>query len=377
MLSSGGDTAAESAATAPAAPDTTLASAEPEAAESAPAAAAAEAPADDTAVSSDEPVEEERTEPLLDEEGNPIEVLHPEERPVLEVENLNAGPIQFVPTLCEVNGIDLVSFDGIEDFVAAGDRFFFSSDDNVVALSQDEGSGPGGPCSLSVDESMGPGGVLLAEDGYDTLSSNAEGRVVVSGIWGSYVFDTHLNQSFQCDDMSGNVTLSSDGTTGLSTWVKPEVEVWSIADSFCTQGETVQYPDFEQVNGVTVVGSDVYIDGRFDGNSSVTRYVDGVPQWTLGDGEPSDPDWWASSESIVPCGEEICLTEFFGTFNVIDPSGVVVANFDGSDVTSGRGFSDMATGTDGAIYVIAGDLFDHEFDGRTWFNWIIRLDRVG
>lgn len=374
LLSSDSETAAESAATVPSAPDTTLASAEPESSEPA-AAETAEAPAD--TATEEEPVEEERTGPLLDEDGEPIEVLHPEAAPVPELQTMNAGPIQFEQTLCAINGLDLVSFDGITDFVAAGDRLFVAMDDRVIALAHDEGSGPGGACSLSVDESMGSGGVMLAEDGYDRLGSTPEGRVVVSGIWGSYVFDTHLGQSFQCDDMNGNVELSSDGATGYATWVSPEVEVWAISESICTQGETVPYPDLEQVNEVTVVGEDIYIDGWLDGGSLVTRYTDGVAQWTLGNGEPGDPDWWATSEGIVPCGGDVCLTEFFGTFNVIDASGAVVAHFDGGDVSGTRGFYDIAAGSDGASYVVAADLFDHEFDGRTWFNWIIRLDRVG
>lgn len=371
----GGDDNAATSATTVAPTATTLASAEPAAVETEPAETEEAAVAEESV--EEEAVEEERTGPLLDDEGNPIEVLHPEAMPVPVLQPLNAGPIQFVPTLCEVNGVDMFSFDGIKDFVSAGDRFFFSGDFGVVALVQDEGSGPGGACSLTADESMGPGGVMLNENAYDRLSSTPEGRVVVSGVFGSYVFDTHLNQSFVCDAMGGEVRISGDGATGYSTWVSPEVEVWAISDSICTQGETVEYPDLEQIVGMATIGQDVFIDGRFDGGTAVTKFSNGAPQWTLGDGEPSEPDWWGPIEGVVPCGDDVCLTEFFGTLNVIDPNGVLVANFDGADATGTRGFYDIAAGSDGATYVVAADLFDHEFDGRTWFNWIIRLDRVG
>lgn len=363
---SGDDAATEPVA---AATDSTLASADP--GTDAPTTTAAPTAAEETTTT-------ERTGPLLDDEGNEITVLHPEAMPVLELAALSAGPISFTPTLCSVTGFDMVSFGGVEGFTIAGDRFFLGGEPGVVGLALDEAATAAGECSLVADESLAPGGVLLPDDTYDRLSGTAEGRVIASSVFGSHVFDTHLGQSFECDGMGGEVRVSSDGTTGYAYWVGPEVETWAISDSICTQGETVTYSSFDGVSHITAVGTDLYVGGRdLEGVNGLSLVQNGAPTWRLGSDDPSDPDWWAGVEGVVPCGPNMCVTEWFGTFNVIDPSGAVIAHFDSGDDLGVRGITKMAATSDGTLYVLASDLFDHEFDGRTWFDWIIRLEPNG
>ncbi len=365
----GDDDAASSATTVPVAP-TTLSSGEPADRATATTAAAVQGAAVDEA-----PAEEQRTGPLLDEDGEPITVLHPELRPVIAPELMAAGPIQFNPVVCEITGFDLVGFSSQGDMATAGDRVFFAGSHGLVALTPDATSVPGGPCSLSADESMGPGGIMSEDDDYDRLSGNSEGRLLASGIFGTFVYDTHLNQRFECDDMSGNVAISSDGSTGYAYWVGEEVERWTLTDSICNPIDVVTYGGFDSVSSVFSLGEALFVSGRdTDGTNTLTAYQGDAPAWTLGSDDPSDPDWWANVEGVAPCGGNLCVTEWFGTFNVVDPSGQIVAQFDGDSAMGTWSITSLGVGSDGSLYLLAGDSVEHEFDGTTYFNWIIRLD---
>lgn len=334
------------------------------------AAAAAQAP--DTQAD-EEPSEEAGEDEPANDEGEPADTSAAT-RPAMTLTTLTAGPITVTPTECRVDGAALEGPSGAESMAFAGERLFIANDAGVLAFSV---SGP--DCLLTLDTAMGSNGVMTEDDNLDSLSGNANGRLVASGVLGSMVYDTNEGFSYECD-MTGYPSLSPDGATALSNFPgRDALEQWSLTDTNCDQTGEVTFDGMPDVKFAAYDG-----DGFLVGGSNaeeivvVSRFQGGAAQWTAGSDDIGADDWWGWVHGMAPCGNFTCMIDTnTNALALIGADGTVAAAFEFEDLVGLRGWIEpIVVGPDGAVYVLHDEAVDVD-ENRTYFASVVRLDVTG
>lgn len=346
-----------------AAPETTDAPvADPEPAET-------EEPAENTAVTEPEP-------------GGP-------ERPAVTLAPVSAGPITVAPTECAFEGYDLTGPAGPESMALAGGRLFVAMNDSVVAYNLDAGPG----CTAVLATELGDGGILMTDATVSTLSGNPAGRLLVTGVLGSTVFDTASGESFACDDLSGNSALSPDGSQAIGYFVgRGNLEQWELTDSDCALSSEFAIPGFDMdwIKWISYGDGSVLIGGQTpevddDSDVIVARYTDAGEDWLIGGGEPGEDDWFGWVHGMTTCGAYTCLINVnTDALALISDAGEVVANFDASELYGFRGWIEpIVSNPDGTAYLLISESVDPE-EGeegeegeQVYFGYVLRLDVSG
>ena len=297
-------------------------------------------------------------------------------RPILTATPATAGPITVTPSVCTVNGVDLSGPSGVESLAFAGERAFVSNELGVLAFAF-----TGGPdCSLTLDTGLGTDGVMTDDDSLSSLSGNAAGRLVASGVLGSMVYDTNEGFSYECT-MTGYPTLSDDGTRVLSNFPGREaLEEWELTDTICNEVGEVAFPELLDIKFVGFDGSDLLVGGENTAEVvTVSRYQGGTPVWQAGTEEIGAPGWFGWVHGVAPCGPFTCMIDTnTDKLALIDDGGAVVAAFEFSELVGGdRGWIEpLLQGPDGAAYVLLDSSVDVD-DERTYFGTVVRLDVTG
>ncbi len=365
---------------ASAATETTLASAAPE--ETTATEPVADEPADESADGEADGDTAESSEDSADGDGDVEPERLPIEAPVLTATPLVAGPVTVTPTICTTEGYDFVwTEDGNESMGIAGNRLFTVHDEGIIAFQIDSSAG----CTLRLDTELAPGGVLVASDEFSSASGTASGQLLISGIFGAKVFDLEAGLFYDCDDLSGNASISPDGTQALARWGLGPVTQWSLTGTTCTGGEELAFPDDDHVKFVAFDGADLLVGSEgLDETVYATRYVngvvDGAPAWRAGNPEIGEIGWWGWVHGLAPCGNYTCLIDTnTDNLTLIGGDGAFIAEFNFSELVGGeRGWIEpIETGPDGAVYVMLGLSEDDENDNRTYFDYIVRLDVTG
>lgn len=326
----------------------------------------------------DEPAEVEEAEEV-DEPEEVEEAEEPDgaERPVLQLSAQSAGPITVTPSLCRVEGYDLAGPERVDGFAFAGGRAFIHHE-GVRAFTFTGGE----DCVLELDTSLGDDGLLPDTERRGSLSGNADGRVVASGVLGSMVFDTVQDRSFECSTMSGNVALAPDGSVALLHYSgRDEVDRWELSDSSCTQLDGVTFEGTPDVRFVAYDGADLLVGGRdADEVTTVARYRDGAALWQTGSDEIRAPDWFGWVHGMAPCDPYTCMIDTnrdrMALFD--DGDGAVVAAFDLGELLGERGWWEpLLVGDDGANYLLFNKAVDDDEGQRTHFGYVIRIEVAG
>lgn len=367
---------------ATASPDTTLASAPPE--ESTAEADTADDGADtaegDGAESESGDTESEAADGADGTESDGTEELErlPIDPPVLAATPQVAGPITVTPTICATEGYEFVrTDDGNESMGIAGNRLFAVNDDGVIGFQIDSSAG----CTLRLDTELAPNGVLVASDEFTSASGTPSGQLLISGIFGAKVFDLEAGLFYDCDDLTGNASISPDGTQALTRWGLGPVTQWSLTGTTCTGGEELAFPDDDHVKFVAFDGADLLVGSEgLDETVYASRYVGGAPAWRVGNPEIGELGWWGWVHGMAPCGAYTCLIDTnTDNLTLIGADGTLIAEFNFSEFVGGeRGWIEpIVAGPDGAVYVMLGLTVDDDNDNRTHFDYVVRLDVTG
>ncbi len=344
------------------------------------------------------PVEEaeeaEEVEEALEQVDEPEEVEQPEEseeadepqdaeeaeepagveRPVLELAAQSAGPITVTPSECRVEGYDLEGSERVDGFAFAGERAFVHHE-GVRAFTFTGGD----HCELALDTSLGDNGLLPETERRGSLSGNSNGRLVASGVLGSMVFDTALDQSYECSSMTGDVALSPDGNEALLHFPgRDAVEQWELSDTICTEFDGITFDSMPDIKFIAYDGGDLLIGGSDPEEvNSAGRFRDGSAVWQTGSDEIGAPGWFGWVHGMAPCDPYTCMIDT-NTDKVVlfdDGDGSVVAAFDLGALLGERGWWEpLLLGDDGANYLLFNKAVDDEDGERTNFGYVIRLE---
>jgi hypothetical protein len=309
-----------------------------------------------------------------------------EAMPELTFAPLSAGPIQLTATRCVVDAlpfgepdvaVESIAFDATHAYLPA------SGGIAVYAVT----AGP--ECALVPAADRGVDGLLATGDEVDSVAATAGGRVIGTGLFGSTVFDTALGQSFECSDVTGEVDISPDGTTVITSFFGSPVERFVLTDTTCTADGEVPLPA-ELTDPVLVrfdpsAPTDLLVGASDAADTTVAVKVAGgvsgagTIAWAMGNAEVGGPGWMGWVHGMVPCGTGYCVVDTNTDQLVItDGAGVLRASFVISELIGQRLFyDDLQLGPDGAPYLLASTSVDDGAGGSNEGNYLIRLEITG
>lgn len=303
----------------------------------------------------------------------------PREEPVpLTPSSASAGPLTVTASVCSIDGINTGEGSAdVDDFDITATHAFIPVENGAAALSFTAGAA----CSMTLDTAIGDGGILTIDDTPDGVSASSTGRVALSTVFGTTIFDVTNGQSYECSEPSGDVDIKDDGTEILSSWSGSPIERYTLSDTTCTLvGEVALPVDFTNWKFVAYDGSDVFL-GAEDAAATTfaSRVSNGTVQWKVGNAETSGQGWIGWVHGMAPCGSGYCIIDTnTDKLIVTDGAGVVRAEFAVSELIGSRLFySQMRVGPDGALYVLATDSLDDGAGGRYRMIHVVRLEVVG
>ncbi|MCB1000859.1 MAG: hypothetical protein KDB40_16305 [Acidimicrobiales bacterium] len=301
-----------------------------------------------------------------------------EDLPTLTFTPQSAGPLSVTASQCVVEGIpDGVPDAAVESFALNATHAFVPVAGGVAALAFT----PGVDCSMVLDPAIGDGGVLTTADEVSSVAAAATGRVAATGLFGGYVFDVPLGQSYACDHASGYVDLSADGSTLMTSFPGSPVEQFALTDTGCGPATEIALPaEIVDRYFVAFDGSDLFVGGQFDDDTVYGgRASGGVLQWAVGNAEVGGPGWIGWVHGLVPCNGGYCLLDTnTDKLVVLDAAGTLRAEFTVSELIGSRMFyQTLEAGPDGAVYLLATDSAPDGAGDDAEGNYVVRIEVTG
>ncbi|MFN8022954.1 MAG: hypothetical protein U0Q03_15620 [Acidimicrobiales bacterium] len=334
--------------------------------------------ADTAALTTDPPATDPlSTDPVATTE--PASTVPPaEELPTLSFTPQSAGPLQVTASQCTVEGIpDGVPDAAVESFAIDATHAFVPTSGGVAALA----FVPGADCSMTLDTSIGDGGLLATSDEVDSVAVSATGRLVASGLFGATVFDVAAGTSYACDQLTGDVDVTADGSQAMTSFPGAPVQQYSLGDTGCGEPTSVVLPaDIVDVYLVAYDGADLLIGGQAaDDTVYAGRASSGALQWRIGNPETGGAGWLGWVHAIVPCDGGYCIVDTnTDKLIVTDAAGVLRAEFAISELIGERMFYETAElGPDGALYLLATDSAPDGNGGTIEGNDVVRIEVTG
>ena len=335
------------------------------------------APADTAALTTDPPA----TDPLATDAATTVpETTVPpaEDLPTLAFTPQSAGPLQVTASQCTVEGIpDGVPGASVESFAIDATHAYVPTEGGVAVLAFTAGA----DCSMTLDASIGDGGVLTTPDEVDSVAVSATGRLAAAGLFNTTVFDVAAGLSYTCDQVTGDVDITADGTQVMTSFPGSPVEQYSLGDTTCGEATTVALPaDIVDVYYVAYDGTDLFLGGQGpDDTIYAGRASGGALQWKVGNAEVGGPGWIGWVHGLVPCDGGYCIVDTnTDKLIVTDAAGVLRAEFSISALIGERMFYETAElGPDGALYVLATDSAPDGAGGSNEGNYLVRIEVTG